>query len=322
MITFGARHMIRIAAVATLAGAVSLSVAYAAPPDDDAEAQARETWRESIVRTDVPDEGCFYVSYPSTEWLKVECTEAPAYPFIPRRGAISSTVGNGADYVAEVPGLMTQSVGSFPEVAGVTSEEGLLGANDYSLQLNSNFMTTAACKGHTGCRAWQQFLYSSGNKAAFMQYWLLNYGASCPRGWKSHRPDCFKNSAAVSVPEEAITILASLKLSGKAVARGRDTLVFTAGAEAFSTTGKDSVVDLASDWRESEFNVFGDGNGSEAVFNTGSSITVKIAVIDGTAAAPACVKNAGTTGETNNLILESCSAVGGSAPNIVFVESN
>jgi hypothetical protein len=321
MIKFSARSMIRVTAAAILAGAFSLPVAYAAQAGDNAEAQAQETWRESIVHTDVPEEGCFYASYPSTDWLKVECIEAPNIPFIPRRGGIGDTVGNGADYVVEVSGLMTQSIGSFPTVTGVTSEKGLLGANDYSLQLNSNVMTTAACKGHAGCVGWEQFVYSSGYNEAFMQYWLIDYG-TCPSGWITYSPDCYKNSAGVAVPEEAITTLATLKLSGKAVAKGNDTLVFTAGTEAYSTTGKDSVVDLANAWQESEFNVFGDGSGSKAVFNKGSSINVKIGVIDGTTTAPSCVKNAGTTGETNNLNLKSCSAFSGKPPHIIFVESD
>jgi hypothetical protein len=322
MIQLGVRHMIRIAAVASLASAVSLPVAYAAPADDDAEAQARETWRESMVRTDVPDEGCFHASYPSTEWQKVECTAAPNRPFLPHRGAIGFTVGDGNDYVVEVSGLMTQSVGTFPKVKGVTSETGSSGPNDYSLQLNSNFMTTAACNGHSGCLSWEQFVYSSGENAAFMQYWLIEYGDDCPSGWMSFSSSCYRNSAAASVPTEVITTLATLKLSGKAVAGGKDTLVFTAGTEAYSTTGKDSVVDLATDWKESEFNIVGDGGGSEAVFNEGSSIEVEIAVTDGSTTAPTCVKDAGTTGETNNLNLKSCKASGGTSPHILFVESN
>jgi hypothetical protein len=59
-----------------------------------------------------------------------------------------------------------------------------------------------------------------------------------------------------------------------------------------------------------------------AIFNKVSSFTVKIAVTDGTAGAPTCAKNAGTTGETNNLALGSCIASGGAKPAIEFVEAN
>ena len=101
-------------------------------------------------------------------------------------------------------------------------------------------MSTAACNGHSGCLAWEQFVYSSSETSAFMQYGLIDYGNSCPSGWNSYDGSCYKNSAAVSVPKEPITSLASLKLSGTAVNGGNDTLVFTAGTKAYSTTGKDS----------------------------------------------------------------------------------
>jgi len=318
-----ARQLVGMALAAGLAGVVPLSSAFAAPAAGEAQAQAREAWRESIVRTTTPDEGCFHASYPSIEWTKVECTAAPNRPYMPRSGATSLTVGDGLDYAATVSSLITGSVGTFPTVTGVTSEKDAGVGNVYSLQLNSNFMSTAACNGISGCQSWQQFVYSSSSRAAFMQYWLINFGSPCPRGWMTLTPDCFKNSRAVTVPKQAITELANLTISGSAVTMGTDTLVFTTETQAYSTTGKDTVVDLATDWHASEFNVIGDGGGSKAVFNTGSSITVKIAVTDGSTSKPSCGgQHAGTTGETNNLTLKTCSGLGGSSPSIEFTESN
>ncbi len=318
----------KIKAIAVLAGlsAAAMLGVYAnsfaqGPAAADAEAQAREAWRETIVRTSVPAEGCFRASYPDIAWNKTECSVAPNIPYLPRRGATSNTVGDGVDDVAEVSGVITETVGTFPTVTGVKSERDD-GANTYSLQLNSNFMSgTAVCSGHSGCQSWEQFVYSSGEESAFMQYWLITYG-KCPSGWNKSGDDCYKNSAAVSVPKIAITQLANLKLSGSAVLNGTDTLVFTTETEAYSTTGADTVVDLGTDWHESEFNVIGDGGGSEAKFNTGASITVKIAVTDGSTAAPTCATDSGTTGETNNLTLGSCTTAGGTTPYIEFVESN
>jgi hypothetical protein len=249
---------------------------------------------------------------------------APARPFLPRHGRLVRTVGNGDDYAAGSAGLTSEAVGSFPKVTGVTSETGSNGANDYSLQLNSNFMLTAACaSGGSGCFGWLQYVYSSGEEAAFMQYWLINYGSKCPAGgWMSYYPDCYKNSAAVGVPQLPITDLADLKMTGKAVSGGKDFLTFTSSGEAYRTSGKDSVVYLAAGWNASEFNIIGDGGGSEANFNTGSSVTVQIALVDGSTAAPTCEVNAGTTGETNNLNLKNCSVAAGTKPSIKFVESN
>ena len=321
---FGAYDLIPIAVAAVLVSAVPYSSALSASPDGaQTQAQAQESWRETIVRTDVPGEGCFSAAYPSVTWLKVSCTVAPNLPYLPRGRTAAQTVGNGVDYVAETLKLTSRSVGTFPTVTGVKSENDGGKANDYSLQLNSNFMTTAVCNGHSGCQSWQQFVYSSGYQVAFMQYWLINYGNTCPSGWMSYSGDCYKNSAAVSVSAGTpITQLAKLKLSGNSVKNGKDTLIFTTGTTAHSTSGKDSVVDLATGWNQSEFNVIGDGNGSQAVFNKGASITVKISVTDGTTKAPTCVADGGTTAETNNLTLKGCTTFGGKAPAIEFTEAN
>jgi hypothetical protein len=207
---------------------------------------------------------------------------------------------------------------------------GILGANEYTLQVNSNYnKTTAACKSHSGCTVWQQFIYSpdystKGKAAVFIQYWLLGYGgSSCPSGFGSDGSgDCYKNSAAVTAPDIAATQLANLKISGTATNGGNDTVVFTNGTTAYSLTAKDSVLDLATAWDQTEFNVVGNAGGSEAEFNSGSSITVKLAVADGSTAKPTCASNAGSTGESNNLNLGSCTATGGSSPYIQFTESN
>ena len=119
-----------------------------------------------------------------------------------------------------------------------------------------------------------------------------------------------------------ITQLGNLRLTGSAVRGGTDTFVFTTASEAYSTSGNDSVVDLASAWNAIEFNVVGDGGGSSAKFNKGSSITVQIALKDGSTAAPACKADDGTTGETNNLTLGTCSTAGGSSPSVTFKETH
>jgi hypothetical protein len=113
-----------------------------------------------------------------------------------------------------------------------------------------------------------------------------------------------------------------MKLTGSAVSGGSDTVVFNKGSTAYSLTASDNVVDIAQVWQQSEFNIVGDAGGSRADFNKGASITVKVAVTDGSTAAPTCVANAGTTGETNNLNLGSCTASSGSSPSIQFTESD
>jgi hypothetical protein len=315
----------RAALVATAIGAASATPAFAQATSDvatvSAEALMQENWRETIARTSVPHEGCFTAEFPNAVWVEAACSVAPDKVYVPRGRGGPQTVGNGADYAATVTNLMSAAVGTFPTVTGVTSEtDG--SSNVYSIQLNSNFMSTAACNGHSGCMAWEQFVYSSSETSAFMQYWLIDYGNSCPSGWNSYDGSCYKNSAAVTVPKEPITALSTLKLSGTAVNGGNDTLVFTAGTKAYSTTGKDSVTDLATAWKQAEFNIIGDGGGSKATFNKGASITVKVAVTHGSTAAPTCASNAGTTGETNNLTLGSCAGTSGATPYIQFKETD
>jgi len=297
------------------------------------------------VHSPAPAEGCFHAVFPSNVWQKDTCFETPhRYLAAPRvqsaRTGEWQTVGNGNDDVIETATNISQTVGTFPTVTGVKSEKGvgvaafggggILGPNEYTLQINSQYsLTTSACQGHSGCTIWQQYVYApdyevKGTAAVFIEYWLLGWGSSsCPSGWDSDNAgDCVVNSNYVAAPDEPITQLAKEKMSGSATAGGNDTAVFTDGTTAYSFSAKDSVLDLASAWKESEFNVVGNAGGSRADFNKPVSVTVKVAVTDGSTATPTCAKNSGSTGETNNLTLGSCTAAGGSSPSIQFTESN
>ncbi|UYK86103.1 hypothetical protein NG827_06760 [Xanthomonas sacchari] len=307
-----------------------------------AEVQARTAWRETMAHQPTPAEGCFHANFPDTQWQTDVCRTLTrrVHP-IPHKilfGA-TETTGNGYDYALRSSSLISKVVGSFPQVTGVTSEKGvgvasfggggILGPNEYSLQINSNYnATTSVCGGRSGCTVWQQFVYATdyetqGQAAVFMQYWLIGYGSSCPSGWMSGGgSDCYRNSNAVSAPDVPATQLANLKLTGSATANGNDTITFTNNGTAYSVSARDSVVKLATVWKDAEFNVVGNAGGSSANFNSGSSITVKVAATNGSTAAPTCAANAGSTGETNNLNLGSCSTAGGSTPSITFTESN
>ncbi|MFZ0363236.1 MAG: hypothetical protein WAL67_03415 [Candidatus Cybelea sp.] len=288
-----------------------------------------QSWRSAIAHAPTPSKGCYTAVYPLTTWVKVACVAAPNRPYIPRiGGGRSQTVGNGNDYAAVTSTLTSNAVGSFPVVRRLKSETDGGRANVYSLQLNSNFMSgDQACAGASNpsqCLGWLQYVYSSSEHAAFMQYWLIRYTGGtvhCPAGWNTATPDCWKNSAAIVAPQEVVTDLPQINLSGNAVSGGLDTLVFMDGANAYSTTGQDSVMFLSAGWTGSEFNIIGDGGGSEAVFNAGTALTVQIDLTDGTDAVPTCKAHDGTTGETNNLNLKTCKARGGAVPRVRFKEA-
>lgn len=314
----------------------------------EADAAAHKSWRAVMAHHENAEPGCFQATYPSLVWEKVECKEGNLpVPSAPRHaaGVESNVTGDGNDYVAQSVGLITETVGTFPSVSGIKGEKtvgvaafgggGVLGPNEYTLQINTNVTgPTAACAGHSGCFVWEQFVYGTNfpyphqtpkfNGVVFIEYWLINWGSSkCPFLWRNIGDDCVRNSSYTEAPNSPIkgTALQDLTLSGSAVAGGNDTVVFNNGTTAYSVTEPDSMLDISSVWTQSEFNVFGDSDGSEAVFNKGSSVTVNLALTDGSNAAPTCVGNAGTTGESNNLNLGACTATSG-PPSIQFTESN
>lgn len=332
------------AAAAGLLGASFFQQAFAAEGVQE-DVAARAIWREAMSHNPESGPGCFQAAYPSYVWERSQCKVVHRTlhrpPQRPTLGPAFVT-GNGNDYVVQGTGLISETVGSFPTVSNVTSERsagvaafgggGILGRNEYSLQINTDFNgTTAACAGHSGCVVWQQFVYATdfettGEAAVFIEYWLIGWGSSrCPSGWQSDGAgDCVINSNATAAPDVAPTTasLAKMSLTGTAVSGGHDTVVFNNGTTAFSLTASDNVVDIAQVWQQSEFNIVGDAGGSRADFNRGASIAVKVAVLDGSTAAPRCIANSGTTGETNNLNLGSCTTAGGSMPSIQFPESD
>jgi hypothetical protein len=360
---FEVRSIIQIAVVASLVSVTGLPSVLAAQTADQVEAQAHESWSGTMHHLNAPGNGCFHASYPSTQWQAIECAEAPGYrSALPKPTKREQTVGNGSDYVVQAPSgsLFSSALGSFPTVTDVKTEKsvgvaafgggGILGSNEYTLQVNTNFYPgSAACAGFSGCFAWQQYVMSTntpvsltsnsltGKTEVFIEYWLINYGSRsgsnvCPSGFidggadaAGPGEDCVQNTPAVVIAsgQLPITDLAELTLSGSATKNGTDKATVTFGTEAFTATVSDSLTDIASGWTQAEFNVLGNAGGSEAQFNSGASLKVKVAVTDGSTTAPTCVSPSaedGTTGETNNLKLGTCTATGGSAPSILFTE--
>jgi hypothetical protein len=292
----------------------------------------REDWRQSMAHAPLPTKGCFTSSYPSTQWKEVPCTKAPARPYPPARGPMPDVVGNGNDASAQVTGTMSEAVGSFDSVTGVTSETGQVDgsggqvANTFSLQLNSNFFSgTPACNGAanpSNCQGWEQFVYSNSPGSAFIQYWLINYNTICPAGWIKFGSDCFINgSNSVSVPSQDITNLINISLTGEANTGGQDKIIMSVDGTLYAAQNPANALNLSQYWQQAEFNVFGDCCSSEANFNSGSTIDVRTSVNNGNLSAPSC-SSGGFTGETNNLNFASAPAANRETlPAIVFTES-
>jgi len=337
MVNLQRSSVVRLVRTAIVAGSVVwIAPSVAVAEDDPApSAPSREEWRAAMDKLPAPKEGCFTSSYPRVEWRQTVCVTAPHLPYPPALGSGSDVVGNGNDASGYVKNVMTTAIGSFPKVTGVTSEKGDVGgspplvANTYTLQLNTQFFTTKVCNGQSGCQGWQQFVYSSSEGQAFMQYWLIGYigskNASCPSGWFTYQTDCYTNSSGVTVNNGSripIGQLVDLSLKAAAVLNGNDTLTLNDGKTAYAVSGKDSKVDLASSWHAAEFNIVGDCCATQAVFNEGASLEVHIVTDHGNADAPSCL-GSGFTGETNNLyfVATSTHKIPGSPPAIYFTEA-
>jgi hypothetical protein len=222
--------------------------------------------------------------------------------------------------------------------------------NAYALQLNTNPFMTTTCSGSPSpstCQGFEQFVYDSSG-SGFIQYWLQNYGpggTSCPTprsakcaegiqsdGWCPYPIPgdsnlyCVINAEqSASPPPEPINSLQQLKVTGfmAGVTGSDDSITVWDGNtnQLYSAFGNNYFLDLGKYWQDAEFNVFGDGNGDQAVFNTGSTIVVRTNVYSGTRSAPACYGQS-FTAETNNLNTGACCAFGGTSPEIAFIENS
>ena len=283
-------------------------------------------WQHAIARLGAPGRGCYRASYPMLQWHASRCVTAARIPLAPAplprpaRQAGPATVGNGTDYSAQVPGLISQATGTFHNVSPSVTEQGYVGGagplttNAFSLQLNSQFFAgSPACHASgnpSGCQAWQQFVYtyegcSGGVSCIFMQYWLINYDASCPSGWFTYGQDCYTNSNAAAVSGLSASQLATVALSGSAASGGNDGVSLSVGSgQATSVTNSDSKVDLAAHWNTTEWGVYGDAGGSEAYFGANTTLEAQTTLATNTMLPPTCLPE-GFTGETNNLNLTS-----------------
>jgi hypothetical protein len=326
--------------VAALAVAVISAGAASAAPQPAARTKAQ--WQADIGHVRQPGTGCYRASYPALGWHATRCVRAPRIPLVPgplprsARHAGPALVGDGTDYSAQVSGSISQATGTFQDVSSGVTEQGYVGgsgsltANAYSLQLNSQFFSgSPACSGSSdpsNCQAWQQFVYTYQDpttSSIFMQYWLINYDATCPSGWYTYSDDCYTNSNAADVSSLTASQLATVQLTGSAASGGNDGVSLSVGSgQATSVTNSDSEVDLASHWNTTEWGVYGDGGGSEAYFGTGTTLQPQTALTATSSAAPSCIAE-GFTGETNNLTLTSTPALGSeSSPTMASRQTN
>ena len=300
-----------------------------------AEKAQREAWRIQMLHAPRKKGACYTANYPDTQWHEVPCKAPPHHVFPPHAGSHIETVGNGVtDYVANPTSPITLADGSFDAVStsGVQTQNaasgGVNGTNMFSLQLNSEYFPTTQCTSALGpkCRGWVQFVYDNSARDAYVQYWLLNYDftpftGTCPSPWQPDVGYCVQTAQTSSTLFPMLATAGDLK-DMSVTGSGAGVTVYWNGA-MISAPDFGIIPDLASNWSDAEFNVFGDGGGGQAVFTGPTTITVRVQVETGTNIAPSCVP-ASYTGETNNLNLISTPTMEPKKqyPSIIFDEGS
>jgi hypothetical protein len=360
-------NFFRVVAIATFVSALSPSLTVSAQATDPApsatptpplsveERAKRKAWRSNMLKTQ-PKHGCFHLAYPTEEWQEVPCRTAPDIPYPMRTDAVPRDVGGGQDFVAQVEGSISTAAGLFNSHSDI-SVNGPSGANDFSLQLNSNRFATPICTPppttpqSPSCSGWQQFVFSNFNHGGFIQYWVIGYfdnraacsaavdvehGGCCPSGWNTFKSTpaapgangCYRNGPMTSpaTPLIALTFvtLQDLELRGQ-VAANADTIFLATDTQNFYTgNGLGNILGLAGNWKAVEFNIVGDGNSRKASFTDGST-TMDVRV-DVRGDAICVTPSSGLTGETNNLnIVQPCCTWGPARDGeggIMFTQSN
>ena len=243
--------------------------------------------------------------------------------------AVGGGVSGSIVSVAYPNDTLAFAQGYFPQVMGVRSISSADGDNNntYSLQLNTNTFSTAACNGAAdpaNCSGWQQFLYQNDTGNVHMEYWLVHYGNACDtnNGWIQSGDSCYKDSAYAYVGAQPISNLSTLEVTGTAFS-SQDTVYFyylKSGLWNIKSVSQNSVLGLAQGWKFAEYNIFADGwPDNTATFNPGSSIVVAMdawAIGPGQLPPPQstvdptiCVSGHSITAEWNSLDL-----VGGCCP--------
>ncbi|XTZ17445.1 hypothetical protein ACQSSU_08810 [Micromonospora echinospora] len=305
-----------------------------------------QAWHLKLVKETPPEGGgCFTARYPTLVWLERACAPATSGPMLPRTteqapppvsDPVPLVVGGNAHFVAETPDPtkpIVQAFGTFDEarnmdtVKTVNPLTGVVTDGAYSLQLNTNFFSTPACADATvpaNCQGWMQFVFANqpGGAELFIEYWLRRYDKACPTGWTpwnygTGNTDCFIKTPPSTLASVPVGRLDEMELSGDvqgpvpvASLRVGQDVTFNVG----STT---DLVKIGANWKQAEFNVFGNGFASEAQFPANAYSKVRTRINYGGTAAPVCVE-AGFTSESNNLNYGSKPTKQGVGPALLF----
>ena len=306
---------------------------------------------------------CYRASYPDAVWHEVPCKAIPhkaSLPKVIKGGVRPDQVGgnSGADFSATTTNNITEAEGQFDNV----TTSGSSNPTSYELQLNTAPFNTKTCNGSTatgvsdvpGCQGWEQYIYSTDNGGEVsIQYWLEQWGPSgatckapvstqcngsnvftdgwCPFTLSDAAGNKFTDCAINSTTNTGIGTVSVASLKGNIVLSGFpadasntvDNAIATVSGSASTAPGVNEFTDLSTNWKEVEFNIFGDGGGSQANFDPNTTIEVRTSVASDTTLGPGCSLQS-FTGESNNLTLVATASnpPKGNLPSLVFTETN
>ena len=169
----------------------------------------------------------------------------------------------------------------------------------------------------SACTGWQQFVYDSDLKEIQVEPALLGYDKTCTGTFNTSdgAGNCYdENENTASVPQLTPQQLMSdsVKFVGQVgLVNGTetDTVKMIVSGTGSAATAADNLVNLAGNWKDAQFGLYGDRGGGEANFIAGTDMKVNVITHSGTTAAPQCVPF-NSTGESNNLFLQPAPTLG------------
>lgn len=315
---------------------------------------AVDRWKAGLIDRGLTAAGCFEARYPATDWTRVACSTPTGSIGLPPMNVLRpATIGGTSKtmkLIEPANELISKAIGSFPDakVSGVKTNSGdHQGRNSYGLQMNEVPFPTSACE-HIApnCQAWEQFVFSNygpDSKTSTcdkndptvgclgIQTWYINTSyapITCAKGWTSSGDGyaCYVNHHAQNVPNVPVSELQSMEFVGLASPKG-DGIVLVVGKTAYKVQDvqSDGITDLSKHWQDVEFDIFGDADSSEAVFDKDTTITVNVQADTGVRTKPwSCQQSKSTTGESNNLSFVTAPSTlpQSQYPGMVYTESN
>jgi hypothetical protein len=297
-------------------------------------------WSKTMQQSLPPGPGCYTASYPGNGWKQIPCGPPPQHHRPSQARPIDFGYPDYMLQPSSTASILTSATGvlyDFFGAAGETVQQNPSKPNPnngrsnvYSLQINTD-QETAPCPGNSSssCVIWEQFIFKNNDVTnggtsnvtngtyIMIEYVLPNYvdgttHTACPTvaAWfegSGGDTSCYLQSNTAQVPLQTTPDGSSIQLSGT-ITGASDAVSFLTSdgqmiAETVSSTpaaGQVARPFALQSWNQVQFNLFGDGNGDQAVFKAGATMGVQVSVLPDTTALQPCFNNS-LTAETANL---------------------